>query len=35
MGLILVKLRSIHSLFNEISVNVEEADAAIWLVHPS
>lgn len=33
MGFILVKLGSIHSL-NEVSVNVKEADTAIWLINP-
>lgn len=35
MGFLLVKLRSAHSLVNEISVNIKEADSAVLLVHPN
>ena len=35
MGFLSVKLRSAHSLVNEISVHVKEADSAGLLVHPN
>lgn len=35
MGFLLVKLRSTHSLVNEIPVNVKEANSAVLLVHPN
>ena len=35
MGFLLVKLRSAHSLVNEISVNVKDADSYVLLVHPN
>ena len=35
MGFLSVKLRSAHSLVNEVSVHVKEADGAVLLVHPN